>query len=85
MNNKDFNEGKPVPLNMVEPGTEVKLASIEGGMNLHRRLTDMGLKKGSRFSIMKTMGPGPCVIQSGESRLALGVGMASKILVQKAE
>lgn len=79
-----MNKNKPVvPLSLVKPGTPVVLEGITGGLGLRRRLEGMGLSRGSRFSVVQNLGPGPCVIAVGEARMALGHGMSGKILVRE--
>ncbi len=71
-----------LPLTMIRSGTSVALVAISGGLGLRRRLTDMGLKEGVKFRLVHSLRPGPCIIAFGGTRLALGHGMAQKILVK---
>ena len=72
-----------VPLPMVPTHREVILVSIEGGWGLRRKLTTMGLREGKRFKVLHTHGRGPCIVLVDEMRLALGHGMAHKMLVKQ--
>ena len=72
-----------IPLTMVIPGREVTLVAIHGGRGLRARLTDMGLNEGMRLKVIHSHRPGPCIILIGNTRLILGHGMASKILVKE--
>lgn len=75
---------KPVlPLLMISPGKEVVLVSLGGGLNFRRRLTDMGLAEGVRFKVLHSQGPGQCIVRVGNTRLAIGYGMAQKIIVRE--
>ena len=74
---------KQIPLTMVTPGKEVTLVSITGGRGLRAKLTDMGLNEGTRLKVLHSHRPGPCIILAGSTRLALGHGMAQKILVSE--
>ena len=74
-----------ISLNMVSPGKEVTVVSITGGRHFRQRLIDMGLAKGTCLRVLQSNRPGPCVIRLGESRLALGHGMCTKILVKEKE
>jgi Fe2+ transport system protein FeoA len=69
------------PLSMVAPGQPVKLIEIAAGHRLRRRLTELGLTPGVELKVMRDEG-GPLLLAVHDSRLALGRGMAHKILVQ---
>ena len=73
-----------LPLTIVPSGKELILVSIEGGWGLRRRLADMGLSEGMKFKVLHSHGTGPCVVLVGNTRLALGHGMAHKVLVKMA-
>lgn len=69
-------------LSEIKSGTKVKLVSIEGGTGLCQRLAEMGLVPGSVFKVVSNGHPGPFVLKVKDSKLALGHGMADKILVK---
>ena len=71
-----------MPLAMARPGEMVELVSVRGGMGLHRRLAEMGLGPGSRFTVGTCGRPGPFVIHVKGSRLILGHGMVTRIFVR---
>lgn len=70
------------PLALVAPGEEVTLVDIRGGMGIKRRLVSMGLGPGIRVRLLQNAGRGPVLVMRGDTRLALGRGMAHKVLVQ---
>ena len=74
--------GMSMPLSMAAPGQEVELVAVRGGRGIRRRLADMGLNPGVRIKIIHTVGGGPIIISIRDTRLALGRGMAHKIMVQ---
>jgi len=74
---------KIMPLTIVPPGKEATLISIAGGMGLRTRLADMGLNEGVKIKVLHSHRPGPCVVLVGNTRLALGHGMAQKMLVKE--
>jgi len=58
------------------------VADIEGGLNARRRLENMGVRIGKH--VIKISGAsGPVVIKIGNSQVAIGRGIASKIIVRK--
>ena len=71
-----------MPLTMINEGREVVLCEIHGGMGIRRRLTDMGLRPGSRIRIVSSSRGGPFVIGIGDTKLMVGRGMAQKIMVK---
>ncbi|MBT3322924.1 MAG: ferrous iron transport protein A [Anaerolineae bacterium] len=70
------------PLAMVSIGEEVQLESIRGGEKLVHRLTALGLTPGVSFSIVQDAG-GPLLLSVLDSRIAVGRGMAQKVMVTK--
>lgn len=71
-----------LPLSMVCPGEEVRLVAIQGGQQMRKRLADLGLNLGMTMRVMQHDGHGPLILAVKDSRLAVGYGMAHKILVQ---
>jgi len=69
-----------MPLTSINPGQEVTLVEIEGGRGLRSKLYSMGLIPGVKLSIVGNRG-GPIMIAVNDTRLALGFGMARKIMV----
>lgn len=70
-----------MPLIMASSGERVRIVDFLGGRGVVRRLTSMGLNRGAELDVIKSGGPGPLIVASGETRVALGFGMAKKILV----
>ena len=70
-----------VPLTMVAHGDSATLLSIQAGRGLTRRLADMGLVPGTTVRIVNSQMSGPVLIEVKGYRLALGHGIAQKIMV----
>ena len=70
-----------MPLVMASPSERVCIVGFRGGKGMERRLTSMGLNQGAEVEVIKSSGPGALIVASGETRIALGFGMAKKILV----
>jgi Fur family ferric uptake transcriptional regulator len=70
-----------MPLVMASPGEHVRIVEFHGGKGMERRLRSMGLNQGADVEVIKSSGPGALIVASGETRIALGAGMAGKILV----
>jgi len=71
-----------MPLAMVSPGEMVTMVDVRAGWGLRRRLADMGLVPGTTLRVINGHMPGPIIIDLRGSRLALGRGMAQKIMVK---
>ena len=53
-----------------------------GGMRMLRRLLDLGITKGCTFLVVQGNKAGPVLVQVRGTRVALGQGLASRMLVQ---
>lgn len=73
--------GPLMPLAMARPGEVVTVVDVRAGWGLTRRLADMGLLPGTPIRVVNSMRPGPIIIDLRGSRLALGYGVAQKIMV----
>lgn len=70
-----------MPLPSAKPGEEVYIRDITGGTEVRSRLTSMGFRTGDRLEIINNDGMGRLIIGRGDSRLAIGRGMAEKVIV----
>jgi ferrous iron transport protein A len=68
-------------LTMAIPGQELTLIDINGGRGIRSKLYSMGLVPGVKLSVVGGNG-GPIMIALNDTRLALGRGMAEKIIVE---
>ncbi len=67
----------------MESGERGRVIQITGGHGLVRRLEAMGIRPGKQITKVSSMlMRGPVTIQVNEAQLALGFGMARKILVE---
>jgi Fe2+ transport system protein FeoA len=71
-----------MPLAMVSPGEEVRLCAIHGGRCMRKRLADLGLNLGMTIRVVQRDRHGPLILAVKDSRLALGRGMAHRIIVE---
>jgi len=73
---------KPLmPLTMAKAGERVVVTDIAGGVTARGRLAAMGLRRGDLLEIISNDGKGRLVLAHDCTRLALGRGIAHKILV----
>jgi Fe2+ transport system protein FeoA len=69
------------PLTMIPTGNKVRIISLDGGRGMQERLVSMGLGPGSRIEVVKKGAPGPFIVALRDCRLAVGTGMAQRIMV----
>jgi ferrous iron transport protein A len=68
-------------MSRVRAGETVTVIALGAGWGLQRRLADMGLTPGAKVKVISSGRPGQVVIEVRGSRIALGHGVARKILV----
>ena len=68
------------PLSMAVAGQELRLVEIRAGRRLTHRLAELGLTPGVTLRVVQKNG-GPLLISVRGSRIAIGRGMAHKLLV----
>ena len=74
----------PFPLGMATEGARVRIVALRGGAGLDKRMTEMGLNVGGELTVRQRQGGG-LVVSRGETRFALGGGMAHKVMVERVE
>ena len=72
-----------LPLSKVKPGRTMEVVDLIGGERSTQRLLEMGLYAGASVEVIAGRGWGPVVLRLAGSRLALGRGMANKIIVRE--
>jgi len=67
----------------LRPNCKGKISEILGGAGLQNRLMGMGVYVGKEITKLSYIGlRGPVVIKAGRTVLALGHGMAAKVMVE---
>ena len=72
--------GTSYPLLLAGAGERVRVVALRGGAALDRRVTQMGINVGAELTVLLREGGGLVVLR-GETRFALGGGMAHRIMV----
>jgi len=68
---------------MAPSGVDLKLVAIYGGRGIRQRLADLGLTPGTILRVMQADSWGPLIVAfKDDTRLALGRGMAHKMMVE---
>jgi ferrous iron transport protein A len=68
------------PLMFCDNGETCTVKDIMGGKALNKRLIDLGMNKGTKVKIVRYEG-GRLILSIEGTRIALGQGMAHKIMV----
>jgi ferrous iron transport protein A len=71
-----------VPVTFLSPGEEGEIVEVRGGRGLVKRLAGMGLVRGVRVTMVQWDTSGPLILAVSGSRIALGRGMAVRIMVR---
>ncbi|MBN1669422.1 MAG: ferrous iron transport protein A [Kiritimatiellae bacterium] len=72
------------PLSAAGIGRVYRVVRLAGGRGLERRLNAMGLIPGATLTTVAAQTHGPVLVEVKGSRLAIGRGMAARILVAPA-
>lgn len=84
MNNVDVSDS--FPLTFATRGQTVALTEIRAGGKLRQRLGDLGLNIGMSVRVVQDDHCGPVILAvKNDARLAIGRGMAQKIMVRHFE
>ncbi len=71
-----------MPLNMAKPGEKYVVKEIVGGRMARLRLFSMGIRPGDILEVISDSVGDGIVVARGDTRLAIGKGMAQKIMVE---
>jgi len=76
-------EGKQITLNQMKTGQSGVVIQIQGGHGLVNRLDALGIRPGKRITKTSSMiMRGPVTIQVDRAQVAIGFGMAKRIIVE---
>jgi ferrous iron transport protein A len=76
-------DGIPVPLSYMRPGQSGVVVDIKGGFGLINRLNGLGILPGKRVRKISSMiARGPVTIEVDRVQIAIGFGMAKRIIVK---
>ena len=78
-----MSEGKLVTLRQLQSGQSGRVAQVQGGHGLINRLNALGIRPNKRITKVSSMlMRGPVTIQFDNTKIAIGFGMANKIIVE---
>ncbi len=73
-----------LPLGLLAPGQGGLIKDITGGRHIRCRLTELGFIPGAKVRVWQNQPWGPLIVSLGDGRVAIGRGVAQKILVEEA-
>ena len=74
---------KQLPLIRMHPGQSGTVVQIQGGHGLVNRLSAMGVRPGKKITKVSSMlMRGPVTVQVDRFQVAIGFGMAKRIIVE---
>lgn len=85
MNSNGSISGGRLPLALLPEGAAGTVLKVLGGEVASRHLEDMGFAPPARVRVLKSCAPGAMLVMVKDSRIALGRGMAMKIIVENVE
>ena len=71
-----------MPLVMLGAGRSARVVEVRGGKDVNGRLASLGVLPGATVSAIRTSAGGPVILSARESRVAIGRGMAQKVMVE---
>jgi ferrous iron transport protein A len=72
-------------LDHLSPGARAVVSGLRGGRGFASRLAGMGISVGCQIEMLQNTARGPLLVRVRDTRIALGRGEASKILVRGTE
>ncbi len=75
-----------ISLTWMQTGQSGTIIQIQGGIGLASRLTALGIRPGKRVTKVSSMFiRGPVIIEMDRTQLAIGFGMANRVIVKLEE
>jgi len=76
-------ESNRIPLSRMHAGQTGRVVEVQGGQGLVNRLNALNVRPGKKITKLKSMlMRGPVTIEVGNARVAIGYGMAKRIIVE---
>ena len=74
---------KLIPLSSLRDGERAKINSVDGGRNVNLRMNELGFTTGAKLKVIRNVGGGPVMVELKAGKIALGRGIAKKIMCTK--
>ncbi len=69
-------------LGSLPKGTRARIINVIGGWGVRQRLYEMGIYPGAEIVVIENRGIGPVIVGSKGGQIAIGRGMARRIIVE---
>lgn len=69
-------------LSLAAEGISAKVRDMQAGTGMEKRLKDMGILRNEHVEVVKNDSKGPVIINVKGAQIALGRGVAQKIVVE---
>ncbi|HOV09377.1 MAG: FeoA domain protein [Spirochaetes bacterium ADurb.Bin218] len=66
----------------MKAGTCARINFIDAGKKAREKLISMGLVPGKEIEVISSSGHGPVVVKVDDTRIALGHGLADKVIIK---
>ncbi len=72
-----------IPLSYLKKGEKGKVIALDSGIRARNKILAMGINIGSEIEVLESRAFQPLIIWVNGNRIAIGRGLASKIIVEK--
>ena len=72
-----------IPLTELTADQEGAVVALRGGSNFVSRLATLGFTPGARLTMVQNFGHGPLIVRVRDTRIALGRGEATKVVIER--
>jgi len=81
MNSRENRNPHAFPLALAGIGETLTIMGVKAGKGLNQKLMELGVPVGSEVNVVQRGHGGAAVVSRGSVRIALGAGMAQKVMV----
>lgn len=72
-----------IQLSSLQDGEKAQVETINGGKTINLRMNELGFTKGVNIKIIRNVGGGPVLVELKAGKIAIGRGVARKILCRR--
>lgn len=72
-----------IPLSSLIDGERAQIIGINGGRTINLRMNELGFNIGTFVKVIRNVGGGPIMVELKSGKIAIGRGVARKILCKK--
>lgn len=74
-----------IPLSSLKDGESAQITTIKGGRSVNLRMNELGFTTGVNLKVIRNVGGGPIMVELKAGKIALGRGIARKIMCRRSE